>query len=93
QKCLMRKEDGSVFKVEDFFLKKGQKHNFGPCTIQLQENWRMNDELNSFFQRIYGDKYLSVYPNLKLTYLDSSLPHITDPKVRQVLSLNPAITL
>ncbi len=37
----MRKETGSVFHEDDFFLKKGQKHDFGPLTIQLRDNWRM----------------------------------------------------
>jgi hypothetical protein len=37
----MRKENGSIFSEEDFFLKKGQKHDFGPLTLQLRDNWRM----------------------------------------------------
>lgn len=39
--CLMRKENGNVIHEKDFILKKGQKHNFGPLTAQLKENWRM----------------------------------------------------
>ncbi|CAG8499418.1 25214_t:CDS:10, partial [Cetraspora pellucida] len=61
QQCLMRKEDGSTFDESDFFLNKGQKHDFGPCTLQLKDNWRMNDKLNSFFQKIYVKLSLKNY--------------------------------
>ncbi|CAI2164758.1 18981_t:CDS:10 [Funneliformis geosporum] len=93
QQCLMRREDGSVFHEEDFFLKKGQKHDFGPLTIQLRDNWRMNKELNCFFQRIYGDDYISKNPNQKLNFEDPKLSHIEDPLIQKILSPDSAITL
>ncbi|CAB4389659.1 unnamed protein product [Rhizophagus irregularis] len=93
QQCLMRKGNGSVFSEEDFFLKRGQKHDFGPLTLQLRDNWRMNEELNGFFQKIYGDDYISTHPNLKLTFDDSKLIHIKDPLIRKILSPDSAITL
>ena len=39
QQCLMRRENGSI--LRNFFLKKREKHDFGPLTDQLKENWRM----------------------------------------------------
>ncbi|RIA89830.1 hypothetical protein C1645_806056 [Glomus cerebriforme] len=93
QQCLMRKKSGAVFNEEDFFLKKGQKHDFGPLTLQLRDNWRMNEELNGFFQKIYGDDYISTHPNLKLTFEDPKLTHIKDPLIRKILSPDSAITL
>ncbi|PKC06025.1 hypothetical protein RhiirA5_501686, partial [Rhizophagus irregularis] len=39
--CLMRKENGNVIHEENLILREGQKHNFGPLTAQLKENWRM----------------------------------------------------
>ncbi|PKY29828.1 P-loop containing nucleoside triphosphate hydrolase protein [Rhizophagus irregularis] len=93
QQCLMRKSDGSVFNEKAFFLKKGQKHDFGPLTLQLRENWRMNDELNGFFQKIYSDDYISKNPNLKLAFDNSKLDHIKNPLIQRILSPDPAITL
>jgi hypothetical protein len=37
----MRREDGRVCGSGDFFLGKGSRHDFGPSTIQLKDNWRM----------------------------------------------------
>ncbi|RIB26034.1 hypothetical protein C2G38_2164525 [Gigaspora rosea] len=92
QQCLMRKEDGSIFN-ESSFLEKGQKHDFGPCTLQLRDNWRMNGELNNFFQQIYGDDYISKQPNLKLNFEDDKLLHTDNPDIRNILSPETAITL
>lgn len=41
QQCLMRRRDGRVCGSGDFFLGKGSRHDFGPSTIQLKDNWRM----------------------------------------------------
>ncbi|CAG8643149.1 9136_t:CDS:2, partial [Cetraspora pellucida] len=41
QQCLMRRDDGFTFNGDYSFLEKGQKHDFGPCTLQLRDNWRM----------------------------------------------------
>ncbi|CAG8439802.1 2567_t:CDS:10 [Acaulospora morrowiae] len=93
QQCLMRREDGTVFKEMDFFLKRGKKYDFGPSTIQLTDNWRMNEELTKFFQKIYGDDYISKSPNLKLSFEDPKLRHITNPYVRRALDPNSAIDM
>lgn len=37
----MRRSDGRVCGSGDFFLGKGSRHDFGPSTIQLKDNWRM----------------------------------------------------
>ncbi|CAG8715862.1 20934_t:CDS:10, partial [Dentiscutata erythropus] len=92
QQCLMRKEDGSIFN-ENPFLEKGQKHDFGPCTLQLRDNWRMNGELNNFFQKIYGEDYISKQPDLKLNFEDDKLLHIDNPDIRKILSPETAIAL
>ncbi|RIB13284.1 hypothetical protein C2G38_1747950 [Gigaspora rosea] len=75
QQCLMRKVGDPSFNEDDFFLKKGQNHDYGPCTLQLKENWRMNCELNSFFQEIYGDDYISKNRNLEWDFKDDDLSH------------------
>ncbi|CAG8644517.1 16059_t:CDS:2, partial [Dentiscutata heterogama] len=93
QQCLMRKEDGSIFNEEDFFHKRGQNRDFGPCTLKLRDNWRMNDELNSFFQKIYGDDYISRHPSLELDFKDDKLSHIEDPIIRKILLPGTAINL
>ncbi|CAG8482670.1 10470_t:CDS:10, partial [Racocetra fulgida] len=87
QQCLMRKENGTSFNEGNFFLEKGQKHEYGPCTLQLKDNWRM---LNSFFQEIYGDNYNSKNPTLKLN-LDYN--KLLDPDIRKILFPGTAITL
>ncbi len=52
-----------------------------------------NKELNSFFQKIYGDDYISTHPNLKLKFEDPKLSHIENPLIRRILSPESAITL
>ncbi|CAG8650801.1 7680_t:CDS:10, partial [Acaulospora colombiana] len=93
QQCLMRKEDGKVFREEDFFLRIGKKHDFGPSTIQLPDNWRMNKELTEFFQKIYGDDYRSRIPHLKLNFDDPKLMHINNLHIRRALNPNNAISM
>ncbi|CAG8514639.1 43143_t:CDS:10 [Gigaspora margarita] len=92
QQCLMKKEDCSIFNEGDFFIKKGEKRDFGPCTLMLKDNWRMNDELNSFFQTIYGDDYISHNPSLALNFEDDKLSHI-EPAIRKILLPGSGITL
>ncbi|KAF0444406.1 P-loop containing nucleoside triphosphate hydrolase protein [Gigaspora margarita] len=92
QQCLMRKEDGSIFNEGDFFIKKGEKRDFGPCTLMLKDNWRMNDGLNNFFQKIYGDDYISRNPSLALNFEDDKLSHI-EPAIRKILLPGSGITL
>ncbi|KAI9243296.1 P-loop containing nucleoside triphosphate hydrolase protein [Phascolomyces articulosus] len=68
QQCLMRTESNESISPQQFLLQKGTKHDFGPNTIQLKDNWRMNDELNSFFRQIYGNDLAAHYPNLCLKH-------------------------
>ncbi|RGB34330.1 P-loop containing nucleoside triphosphate hydrolase protein [Rhizophagus diaphanus] len=89
QQCLMRRKDGSIMHEEDL---KEQKYDFGPLTTQLKENWRMNEELNKFFQKIYGKNYISKNPNLKLALNDNKLSQVK-PLIRKILSPDSAITL
>ncbi|KAG2188163.1 hypothetical protein INT44_000914 [Umbelopsis vinacea] len=99
----------------DFFLGKGSRHDFGPSTIQLKDNWRMvrftqltdilrtcpdvldapkkNDELNGFFQQIYGDDYLARYPDIHCAYLKEVWEDGSNEHVRQALASDKAITL
>ncbi|CAB4409234.1 unnamed protein product [Rhizophagus irregularis] len=90
QQCLMRREDRSIIHVENL---KEQKYDFGPLTTQLKENWRMNEELNGFFQKIYGRNYISRNPNLKLALDDQKLSQLEDLRIRRILSPESAITL
>ncbi|PKC66649.1 P-loop containing nucleoside triphosphate hydrolase protein [Rhizophagus irregularis] len=89
QQCLMRRKDGSIMHEEDL---KEQKYDFGHLTTQLKENWRMNEELNKFFQKIYGKNYISKNPNLKLALNDNKLSQV-NPLIRKILSPDSAITL
>ncbi|KAK4516584.1 uncharacterized protein ATC70_011559 [Mucor velutinosus] len=66
QQCLMRTHENHAIPAREFLLKKGALHDFGPNTLQLKDNWRMNNELNSFFQQIYGPDYTSRFPETKL---------------------------
>ncbi|KAI8578590.1 hypothetical protein K450DRAFT_246575 [Umbelopsis ramanniana AG] len=93
QQCLMRRKDGRVCGSGDFFLGKGSRHDFGPSTIQLKDNWRMNDELNGFFQQIYGDDYLARYPDIHCAYLKEVWEDDSNEHVRQALASDKAITL
>ncbi|CAB4398827.1 unnamed protein product [Rhizophagus irregularis] len=90
--CLMRKENGNVIHEENLILREGQKHNFGPLTVQLKENWRMNEKLNSFFQMIYGKDYkISSLKETKL--LPSLLFEDPDSRIQRILSPDSAIIL
>ncbi|KAI9494402.1 hypothetical protein BDB00DRAFT_819010 [Zychaea mexicana] len=68
QQCMMRTTSNESIPPQEFLLKKGARRDFGPNTIQLKDNWRMNDELNSFFKQIYGNDLASHYPNQRLKY-------------------------
>ncbi|KAI9484677.1 hypothetical protein BDB00DRAFT_125339 [Zychaea mexicana] len=68
QQCLMRTESNESIPPQVFLLQKGARHDFGPNTIQLKDNWRMNDELNAFFKQIYGNDLASHYPDLCLKH-------------------------
>ncbi|CAB4386394.1 unnamed protein product [Rhizophagus irregularis] len=90
QQCLMRREDRSIIHEENL---KEQKYDFGPLTTQLKENWQMNEELNGFFQKIYGRNYISRNPNLKLALDDQKLSQLEDLRIRRILSPESAIKI
>lgn len=50
-----------------------------------------NDELNLFFQQIYGTDYIARFPKLKLTYTPSNLP--SNHHIDRILDPSHAITL
>ncbi|KAG0182041.1 Tripartite DNA replication factor [Apophysomyces sp. BC1021] len=68
QQALMRTEKNRSISIDEFVLRRGETHDFGPNTIQLKDNWRMNRELNQFFQQIYGDDYTARFPKIQLRY-------------------------
>ncbi|KAI8373339.1 hypothetical protein BD560DRAFT_394681 [Blakeslea trispora] len=66
QQCLMRTDSNHTIPIREFLLQKGASHEFGPNTLQLKDNWRMNDGLNEFFKHVYGPDYTSRRPLQKL---------------------------
>lgn len=66
QQCLMRTQENHAIPTREFLLRKGTIRDFGPHTLQLKDNWRMNEELNEFFKQVYGPDYTSRYPKIKL---------------------------
>lgn len=66
QQCLMRTENNCAISTSSFVLEKASANQFGPNTLQLKDNWRMNKELNAFFQKVYGPDFISRYPKLTL---------------------------
>ncbi|KAL0090257.1 hypothetical protein J3Q64DRAFT_1847124 [Phycomyces blakesleeanus] len=68
QQCLMRTVDNQAIPTQNFRLQKGVSNDFGPNTIQLKDNWRMNEELNEFFKQIYGNDFTARYPELTLRH-------------------------
>ncbi|GBC27532.2 AAA family ATPase [Rhizophagus irregularis DAOM 181602=DAOM 197198] len=90
--CLMRKENGNVIHEENLILREEQKHNFGPLTAQLKENWKMNEKSNSFFQMIYGKDY-KISPLKETKLLPSLLFEDPDSRIKRILSPDSAIIL
>ncbi|KAG1440120.1 hypothetical protein G6F56_012042 [Rhizopus delemar] len=78
----MRTEKNQVISTSSFLLEKDGQ-DFGPNTLQLKDNWRMNQELNQFFQQVYGPDFISRFPQIKLeldqNQLDDRLKSILDP--------------
>ncbi|KAI9483431.1 MAG: hypothetical protein EXX96DRAFT_477834 [Benjaminiella poitrasii] len=95
QQCLMRTEDNYAIPAREFFLQKDALHGFGPNTLQLNDNWRMNGKLNNFFQQIYGPKYISRYPDsqIKLDWKHSGLTTKELDTMKTVLDLSQPISL
>ncbi|KAG0050607.1 Tripartite DNA replication factor [Gryganskiella cystojenkinii] len=82
---LMRKKDNTPVSLK---WVKGEPVDVGPCTWQLQDNFRMNQQLGSFMQLIYGSNYRVRNPDKTLPYsgqfLGASYPadlrHVLDPE-------------
>ncbi|KAI9025001.1 P-loop containing nucleoside triphosphate hydrolase protein [Phycomyces nitens] len=94
QECLMRTVDNEAISITNFRLQKGVSNDFGPSTIQLKDNWRMNQELNSFFQQIYGDDFTARYPSLRLRHDWSKFTPIGhSQEIKAILDPNHALTM
>ncbi|CEP09052.1 hypothetical protein [Parasitella parasitica] len=94
QQCLMRTSENHAIPTREFLLQVGASHDFGPNTLQLKDNWRMNAELNSFFQQIYGRDYTSRFPDIKLQ-LDWTKPqsHRHAAEIQAILEPSKSISL
>ncbi|KAG0744491.1 hypothetical protein G6F23_005167 [Rhizopus arrhizus] len=90
QQCLMRTENNCAISTSSFILEKASANQFGPNTLQLKDNWRMNKELNEFFQKVYGPDFISRYPKLTL-HLNSEA--IKNNLVRSILDPSHAFSL
>ncbi|KAF9198227.1 Tripartite DNA replication factor [Haplosporangium sp. Z 27] len=84
-KNLMRKTNNTPVELQ--WVEGGATLNIGPCTSQLQDNFRMNDQLGFFMKSVYGPNYQVQTPHKALPYgggfRGSSLPmqirRILDP--------------
>ncbi|KAG0006117.1 Tripartite DNA replication factor [Entomortierella chlamydospora] len=89
-KNLMRRCDNSPVQLQ--WVEGGADMEIGPCTSQLQDNFRMNDQLGLFMKTIYGANYQVQTPNRTLPYsggyAGSSIPmqfrRILDPSISAV---------
>lgn len=54
---------------------------------------KKNEELNGFFQQIYGDDYLARYPDIHCAYQKEVWEDDSNGHVRQALASDKAITL
>ncbi|KAK5798768.1 P-loop containing nucleoside triphosphate hydrolase protein [Linnemannia elongata] len=90
-KNLMRKKDNTPVSLQ--WEEGGPAMDIGPCTFQLQDNFRMNKQLGTFMQSIYGPKYVVRNPGRSLPYsenvarglsLPSEIRRILDPSLSAV---------
>ncbi|KAG0375559.1 Tripartite DNA replication factor [Mortierella sp. AD032] len=83
-KNLMRKEDNTPVSLQ--WEEGGPAMDIGPCTFQLQDNFRMNKQLGTFMQSIYGPKYVVRNPNKSLPYSESVVRGMSLPsELRRIL--------
>ncbi|RCH95017.1 hypothetical protein CU097_007720 [Rhizopus azygosporus] len=90
QQCLMRTEHNDAISTRAFLLQKDSVNDFGPNTLQLKDNWRMNDEMNRFFKLVYGPDLISRNPERKLKLREKDMK---DDLVRSILDPSRAISL
>ncbi|KAF9092872.1 Tripartite DNA replication factor [Mortierella sp. AD031] len=89
-KNLMRKRDNTPVSLQ--WEEGGPAMDVGPCTFQLQDNFRMNKQLGTFMQSIYGPKYVVRNPNKSLPYseifhgmsIPSEIRKILDPSLSAI---------
>ncbi|KAF9116301.1 Tripartite DNA replication factor [Mortierella sp. AM989] len=89
-KNLMRRRDNSPVKLQ--WMEDGASLDIGPCTSQLQDNFRMNAQLGQFMKSIYGPNYQVQTPDRALPYSGgfrgSTFPleirRILDPEISAV---------
>ncbi|KAI8137501.1 hypothetical protein BJV82DRAFT_339605 [Fennellomyces sp. T-0311] len=91
QSCLMRTDDNVSVNPEAFLLNNSEAFAFGPNTIQLKDNWRMNDEMNVFYHAVYGDDIIAHFPNQRLSHDWTGAPYANI--IREVLDPNRPITV
>ncbi|KAG0216095.1 Tripartite DNA replication factor [Mortierella sp. GBA30] len=82
-KNLMRKWDNTPVSLE---WTDGESHmDIGPCTSQLQDNFRMNHQLGTFMKKIYGASYEIRNPNRTLPYSGGFRGLSFPAQIRQIL--------
>ncbi|KAF9947332.1 Tripartite DNA replication factor [Mortierella alpina] len=82
-KNLMRKRDNTPVTLE--WIDGESSMDIGPCTSQLQDNFRMNEQLGSFMKTIYGANYKVQTPNRALPYSGAFRGLSLPPQIRQIL--------
>ncbi|KAG0278089.1 Tripartite DNA replication factor [Linnemannia exigua] len=83
-KNLMRKKDNTPVLLQ--WEEGGPAMDVGPCTFQLQDNFRMNKQLGTFMQSIYGSKYVVRNPNKSLPYSENVVRGMSFPsEIRRIL--------
>ncbi|KAF9559762.1 Tripartite DNA replication factor [Mortierella alpina] len=82
-KNLMRKRDNTPVTLE--WTDGESSMDIGPCTSQLQDNFRMNEQLGSFMKTIYGANYKVQTPNRTLPYSGVFRGLSLPPQIRQIL--------
>ncbi|ORZ10042.1 P-loop containing nucleoside triphosphate hydrolase protein [Lobosporangium transversale] len=85
-KNLMRKTNNTPVSLQ--WVEDAMVMDIGPCTSQLQENFRMNNQLGSFMKSIYGPNYHVQNPKRTLPY-SSSFRGLSYPtEIRCILDPN-----
>ncbi|KAG0365645.1 Tripartite DNA replication factor [Gamsiella multidivaricata] len=82
-KNLMRKRDNTSVSLE--WIEGSVAMDIGPCTSQLQENFRMNRQLGTFMQRVYGPSYQVQTPGKSLPYSGGFRGSSFPPEIRRTL--------
>ncbi|KAG0266008.1 hypothetical protein BG011_003658 [Mortierella polycephala] len=80
-KNLMRKSDNTAMSAQWT----GANMDVGPCTSQLEDNFRMNFQLGTFMKSIYGPKYQIRNPKRTLPYSGALRGMSFPAEIRQVL--------